>query len=548
MANWYYYNEKGEKITVTGGQLKGLAKAGVITPETVIETVDGKSAPARKVKGLTFQTTALPEALNPFTATPHEATNPPTVPVPTISQTASQAIPPSVATPVAVESKSSLLVTIIGIVALLIVGGIGWSMIEGQGQRLKERERQKVTTEEAVKEQERRRIAAEKTAAEQERQRIATEEQERLRLAAEQVEIDRFCAKYGNDVKAIIGRDTLLHKAAGSNDGDDNWNVAVANYLVSKGANVNAKDIIGRTPLHWAVVKRRVDVAKFLVSKGADVNARDNNGQTPIINAMGTFFSDYGADGNIKDGSEKLRIELALLLVSNGADVNAKDKDGRTPLHYARLVDVAEFLVSNGADINARDNRGLPPPMTAHEQIEKKNLSLEDMPLHTAVLLGDISLVQSVVAIGASVHTKDEVGNTPLHYAVQEGDFDIVQFLVSNGANVNAKNEVLASPLFYAASYGNLKIVQFLVSMRADVNARSDSNLTPLHVAAIEGHTDIARFLVSRGAFVNASDVHDNTPLDFAIGKQHIAMIEYLRSVGGHRDIELRGRGSGRAY
>jgi len=54
MAKWFYYNENGDKIEVTGGQLKGLAKAGVITPETMIETEEGKTAPARRVKGLTF--------------------------------------------------------------------------------------------------------------------------------------------------------------------------------------------------------------------------------------------------------------------------------------------------------------------------------------------------------------------------------------------------------------------------------------------------------------------------------------------------------------
>jgi len=54
MAKWFYYNESGEKIEVTGGQLKGLAKAGMITPETIIENEEGKKAPARKVKGLTF--------------------------------------------------------------------------------------------------------------------------------------------------------------------------------------------------------------------------------------------------------------------------------------------------------------------------------------------------------------------------------------------------------------------------------------------------------------------------------------------------------------
>ena len=34
MSKWFYYNESGEKIEVTGGQLKGLAKTGMITPDT----------------------------------------------------------------------------------------------------------------------------------------------------------------------------------------------------------------------------------------------------------------------------------------------------------------------------------------------------------------------------------------------------------------------------------------------------------------------------------------------------------------------------------
>lgn len=50
---------------VTDGQLKGLAKTGRITPETMVETEDGKTALARKVKGLTF-----PEAAEPLKAFP----------------------------------------------------------------------------------------------------------------------------------------------------------------------------------------------------------------------------------------------------------------------------------------------------------------------------------------------------------------------------------------------------------------------------------------------------------------------------------------------
>ena len=65
MAKWFYYNESGEKIEVTGGQLKGLAKAGMITPDTVVETGEGKSGPARRVKGLTFLATIQSEATQP---------------------------------------------------------------------------------------------------------------------------------------------------------------------------------------------------------------------------------------------------------------------------------------------------------------------------------------------------------------------------------------------------------------------------------------------------------------------------------------------------
>ena len=54
MAKWFYYNENGDKIEVTGGQLKGLAKTGAITPETIVETEDGKKARAGKVQGLGF--------------------------------------------------------------------------------------------------------------------------------------------------------------------------------------------------------------------------------------------------------------------------------------------------------------------------------------------------------------------------------------------------------------------------------------------------------------------------------------------------------------
>jgi hypothetical protein len=190
MSNWYYYNEKDEKIAVTGGQLKWLAKNGKITPETVVETEEGKTAPAGKVKGLTFVATVqpktslptLPVEQNPSTAIPPVPPNPFTATIPPVDQTR----PQSPAAPVA--KQSSWLVTLIGAVLIMVVGGIGWAIINGQEQERKEQKQQKIAAEEAEKEQERQRIAAEKATEEQERLRIAAEEREQQRIAAEQQE------------------------------------------------------------------------------------------------------------------------------------------------------------------------------------------------------------------------------------------------------------------------------------------------------------------------------------------------------------------------
>ena len=99
-------------------------------------------------------------------------------------------------------------------------------------------------------------------------------------------------------------------------------NKDVAELLIAKGADVNARTVDGYTPLHQATILGLMDVAELLIAKGADVNAKNKDGTTPIHLA------------SIKAHNE----DIAELLIANGADVNAKDKDGLTPLAYAKKI------------------------------------------------------------------------------------------------------------------------------------------------------------------------------------------------------------------
>ncbi|PKM82825.1 MAG: hypothetical protein CVU88_03045 [Firmicutes bacterium HGW-Firmicutes-13] len=49
------------------------------------------------------------------------------------------------------------------------------------------------------------------------------------------------------------------------------------NLLIQEGADINAEDEYGDTPLHHAVTLGKTRIAKILIENGADLNARNNN-------------------------------------------------------------------------------------------------------------------------------------------------------------------------------------------------------------------------------------------------------------------------------
>ena len=150
-------------------------------------------------------------------------------------------------------------------------------------------------------------------------------------------------------------------------------NPAAVALLLELGADPNADDPdagvydTGQTVLHMAAVYANPEVIPRLIGAGAGLEARDHIGRTPLHHAAN--WSRYsaavdalinaGADSQAKDEKGFTPLHLAA-----AAELDARDQDGRTPLHMAARYHITaniRILTLAGADSQAKDAYGQTP-------------------------------------------------------------------------------------------------------------------------------------------------------------------------------------------
>jgi ankyrin repeat protein len=132
---------------------------------------------------------------------------------------------------------------------------------------------------------------------------------------------------------------------------EQSW-TATAESLLDSGAEIEARNEDGSTPLIWAAQFAQTDIFELLKSRGAKIGVRDKYGDTPLIVAACEC-----AEARMNSAYDVVRI-----LLDEGADVNARSKDGTTALMNAASgfgdAAIVKLLLDHGANPKLKDRRG----------------------------------------------------------------------------------------------------------------------------------------------------------------------------------------------
>ncbi len=321
-----------------------------------------------------------------------------------------------------------------------------------------------------------------------------------------------FLVNRGASVKAVDARGrTPLHYAT-EHDYSSRTTLDRLKLLIDSGADVKAVDSEGNTPLHGVISD---EIAALLISKGANVNARNAleqtpflcvAGQQPLIRPVLQLLLDHGASADVVDAQGRTPLHMAAkqdlswsakFLLDSGADAKVVDSQGNTTLHGVISAETVRLIVAKGVDVNARNAMG-------------------QTPLHCTAATPYQDAIRELVQKGADVNVVDRDGRTPMHWAAWAPDDNSITQLAQEGASVNVIDREGRTPMHWAAMREGAKCIGALLDFGADLDAVDRKGRTPLHWATLRKDAICVEELLYLGADASVKDNSGRTAMDIA--------------------------------
>jgi ankyrin repeat protein len=225
-----------------------------------------------------------------------------------------------------------------------------------------------------------------------------------------------------------------------------------------------------QTPLIVALQSKKTEIAEYLIARGADVNAKDNARATPLSYAIAGGFDD-----------------LAKMLIDRNADIDTPAMWNLRPIAFALEFGrkgIAEMLLDKGAIIPVEPGQesyrlffsacsnGFPRLV---DRMLAKGLTIGDdqytrgLP-QMAAAGGSAAIVEKLIQLGFNMNRKNELGWTPLHTAAEKGHAQVVAILLSRGADVDDRTLSGKSAYNIAVSLGKKEVAELLKEKGADLS------------------------------------------------------------------------------